>query len=622
MTKNHNQSKTPYLDRFTMDLGEKLRPDAEDFVAYGRDQEIRDVAISLLRLNKNSPVLVGEAGVGKTRIVEGFAVACLRKDVPREFHNIKIRVLELSSIQATTINSQGEKEDMLVKMKHIVNELVAHKSENILFIDEVHTVMGTGAVDSSTLDVANLLKPALSRGEIYFISATTYDEFREIEKDPAMERRLQPIYVDEPSPTDTVKILERLKGRYERERRITILPEALIAAVDYSVRYMADKRLPDKAIDLIDEAVSVAYLDGMANVAATDIAKVVSAKKQIPLDILEKMRAGSPVDVALELKRVIKGQDHAIDVIAKRSYMGQVGLQNKNRPILSGMLLGTSGVGKTEICRQLADILYGSEDNFTRLDCSEYMNKDAISRLIGDEETGNGGFLTEVVKRRPYQLILVDESEKGNDDVKNLFLQILDAGRLTDSRGRLVDFKNTAIIFTSNSGHQAIKSKYQISGNFSRLTSSERQAFNNEVMREVKKDFKAELLNRFNFIVIMNMLDHQVASEIVELKLGRLERELLDNYGVSITYQNRGDFCDYLESIGVDADNGARPLERALEEALTLPIAEQLYFMDRESGERIEALVSLEGHAPGTRVVSEGRYSARERRQVIVKLKK
>ena len=461
MSKQHKEkSQTPYLDKYTEDLTAKVRRNIEDFEAYGREAEIKQVFVSLVRLHKNSPTLVGEAGVGKTHIVEGVCASIIRKkNIPKEFENVKVRSLSLSAITSKTRNQNGEEEDIISKLHHIVEELKAHKEENILFIDEVHTIMGTGATDQSTLDVANLLKPALSRGDIYFISATTHKEFRLIEKDSAMERRLQPIYVEEPDRESAIQIMSKVKAKHERVRGIEITDEAIIATVDLSTRYMADKNLPDKSIDLLDEAVASAYLNGKKTITYKDIAKVVHIRKGIDLEILLQDTRTERIVYEEEISKVVKGQKDAVTAIADITYRAKTDMQNKNKPLGTILLLGTTGVGKTECARQTARAIFGSVDMMTRIDCSEYTDKNAVPRLIG--ANGNEGTLTEKVKRKPYQVLLFDEIEKGHPSIQNLLLQVMDAGRLTDGSDRLVNFKNVVIFVTTNVGHETIKKKFR-----------------------------------------------------------------------------------------------------------------------------------------------------------------
>ena len=379
---NHNLSKTPYIDKYTTDLTEKIRPKRQDFVAWGRQDEIRQVFISLNRLEKNSPVLIGEAGVGKTAIVEGICADILNKkaNVPTRFQGKQVKQLELSAIQGKEFDHTGKEVNIIAKMDGLIKEFMAHKDEFILFIDEVHTIMGTG-VEGSALDVANSLKPALSRGEIYLISATTADEFMIIERDPAMERRLQPVYVDELDKEASILVLKKRRPKYKRELDIEIPTDAIKAAVELSIRYVTDKMLPDKAIDIIDEASATANIDGKSEITLKDIASVIHRKKGIPMESLLRT-SSTPVDFAEGMRAVVKGQDHVIRTIARLMYKGIQGGQNKRRPLGTLLLLGTTGTGKTELAKQAAKQLFGSEEAMIRLDMSEYMTDNAVVRLI------------------------------------------------------------------------------------------------------------------------------------------------------------------------------------------------------------------------------------------------
>ena len=433
---NHNLSKTPYIDKYTTDLTEKIKPKRQDFVAWGRQDEIRQVFISLNRLEKNSPVLIGEAGVGKTAIVEGICADILnnKAHVPTRFQGKQVKQLELSAIQGKEFDHTGKEVNIIAKMDGLIKEFMAHKDEFILFIDEVHTIMGTG-VEGSALDVANSLKPALSRGEIYLISATTADEFMIIERDPAMERRLQPVYVDELDKEASILVLKKRRPKYKRELDVEIPNDAIKAAVELSIRYITDKMLPDKAIDIIDEASATANIDGKSDITLRDSANVIHRKKGIPMESLLRT-SSTPVDFAEGMRAVVKGQDHVIRTIARLMYKGIQGGQNKRRPLGTLLLLGTTGTGKTELAKQAAKQLFGSEEAMIRLDMSEYMTDNAVVRLIGNDE--RKGDLTEKIKKNPYSLVLLDELEKAHPDVWALYLQMLDDGHLTDGRGRKI----------------------------------------------------------------------------------------------------------------------------------------------------------------------------------------
>lgn len=631
--KYKEKSRTPYLDKYTEDLTAKVRKNIEDFEAYGRKREIKKVFVSLVRLHKNSPTLVGEAGVGKTHIVEGVCASIIRKrNIPKEFENVRVRSLSLSAITSKTRNQNGEEEDIISKLHHIVEELKAHKEENILFIDEVHTIMGTGATDQSTLDVANLLKPALSRGDIYFISATTHKEFRLIEKDTAMERRLQPIYVEEPDREAAIQIMSKVKAKHERVRGIEITDEAIVATVDLSTRYMADKNLPDKSIDLLDEAVATAYLNGKKTITYKDIAKVVHIRRGIDLEILLQGTRTERIDYEKQISKIVKGQKDAVKAIADITYRAKTDMQNKEKPLGSILLLGTTGVGKTECARQTAHAIFGSVDMMTRIDCSEYSDENAVARLIGYD--GNEGTLTEKVKRRPYQVLLFDEIEKGHFSIQNLLLQVLDAGRLTDGSDRLVNFKNVVIFVTTNVGHETIKQKFRTLNEgqtFENLDQTTRKSFMSNIDDDLSSYFRPEFINRFDKKVVLNMLTGNVIQEIITSKMKTkekfwAERGLFIKYaGDGISEQEekeaREKFFGYLQNIGTDEYNGARPLERTIENVLDYPITRQFYFLRDKKAIDYTVEVTLTGTPPRSLVEgSEEKYTAKNHRKTSVKL--
>lgn len=622
------KSKTPYLDRYTEDLTEKVKQNIEDFEAHGREDEIKQVFVSLVRLHKNSPTLVGEAGVGKTHIVEGVCASIIRKkNIPKEFENVRVRNLSLSAISSKTKNANGEEEDIISKLHHIIQELKAYKEENILFIDEVHTIIGTGATDQSTLDVANLLKPVLSRGDIYFISATTHKEFRLIEKDSAMERRLQPIYVEEPDRESAIKIMSKVKAKHERIRGIEVTDEAIIATVDLSTRYMADKNLPDKSIDLLDEAVAAAYLNGSKTITYKDIAQVVHTRKGIDLEILLQGTKTERVVYEEMISQVVKGQGEAVKAIADITYRAKTDLQNKEKPLGSILLLGTTGVGKTECARQTARAIFGSVDMMTRIDCSEFDDEKAVARLIG--YNGNEGALTEKVKRKPYQVLLFDEIEKGHPSIQNLLLQVLDAGRLTDGNNRLINFKNVVIFVTSNVGHETIKQKFRTLNEgqtFENLDQTTRKSFMANIDDDLSAYFRSEFIQRFDKKVVLNMLTGDVTHEIINSKMAIKEKFWAER-GLFIKYMGKDEseardtFYRYLQNIGTDEYNGARPLERTIETILDYPITRQFYFLRDKVTTKYTVEVTLTGNPPGTLLEgSGGKYTAKDRRKTSVKL--
>lgn len=583
---NHNLSKTPYIDKYTTDLTEKIRPKRQDFVAWGRQGEIRQVFISLNRLEKNSPVLIGEAGVGKTAIVEGICADILnnKAHVPTRFRGKQVKQLELSAIQGKEFDHTGKEVNIIAKMDGLIKEFMAHK-----------------------------------------------DEFMIIERDPAMERRLQPVYVDELDKEASILVLKKRRPKYKRELDIEIPNDAIKAAVELSIRYITDKMLPDKAIDIIDEASATANIDGKSEITLRDIANVIHRKKGIPMESLLRT-SSTPVDFAEGMRAVVKGQDHVIRTIARLMYKGIQGGQNKRRPLGTLLLLGTTGTGKTELAKQAAKQLFGSEEAMIRLDMSEYMTDNAVVRLIGNDE--RKGDLTEKIKKNPYSLVLLDELEKAHPDVWALYLQMLDDGHLTDGRGRKINFKNTFIIATSNVGHKRIRDKYITSGQtFTEMNKTDYKEFMKDMRDELIKIFKRpEFINRWK-IEVTNILTKQTIDKIVYSKMAVHESSWFKEHHILINYEDVKDgnqtidgkkyFYEYLSSVGVSPEDGARPLERTIDEVLTDEIFEQLYFLGRKPEDYFIVDVSLSGYAPGTFAYgNSGRKTVQDRRQTHISVKR
>ncbi len=614
------KSKTPTLDEFGKDLTEMARQGKIDPV-IGRDKEIQRVIQILSRRNKNNPCLIGEPGVGKTAIAEGLALKIFSDEVPELLANKKIYSLDLTSMVAGT-KYRGDFEE---RIKKAMDEVIEAK-DVILFIDEIHNIMGAGAAEGA-VDAANILKPSLARGEIQVIGATTIDEYRKnIEKDAALERRFQPVNVGEPTQEETVQILKGIRDKYEAHHKVKISDEAIDEAVKLSTRYINDRYLPDKAIDLIDEAASVVRLEAYTlpenlkqmeleikrletekqsaissqdfesaakyrdkekslktllddekskwkNLSSHDnkcvgveeIAKVVSSWTGIPVNQLTKEESERLLNMEQILHERIVGQDKAVKSISKAIRRGRVGLKNPNRPIGSFIFLGPTGVGKTELCKTLAEAMFGDENAIVKLDMSEYMEKHTVSKLIGSPPGyvgfDEGGQLTEKIRRKPYSVVLFDEIEKAHPDVFNMLLQILEDGVLTDSQGRKVSFKNSIIIMTSNVGASKITEQKQSLG-FTQNEANSDKTIEELVMPDLKKTFKPEFLNRLDEIIVFSQLEKSDIVEIAKRMLKTLQNRVKD---MNITLEFTDEAINALADAGFDKTYGARPLRRAIQ---------------------------------------------------------
>ncbi|MCK5129520.1 MAG: ATP-dependent Clp protease ATP-binding subunit [Clostridiales bacterium] len=632
MTKEKEQ-KTPKIDQFSRDLTELAKSGELDPV-IGRQKEIERVVQILSRRTKNNPVLIGEPGVGKTAVAEGLAQKIVDGSIPFLLKNKRVLSLDLSGMLAGA-KFRGQFEE---RLKDAIEEI--HKSKNIiLFIDELHTIIGAGAAEGS-IDAANILKPALARGEIQAIGATTITEYRKhIEKDTALERRFQPVMVGEPTPEETILILKGLRDKYEAHHKLSITDEALDAAVKLSDRYITDRFLPDKAIDLMDEAASrmriLSYveppnmkeqedaleevhkqkLEAVTNqnfekaaqmrdeekklvdkiedmkkawqkvqdkkkivVGEKEIAKILSDWMSIPVQQLTQDESERLLDLEKELHKRVIGQDEAIGAVARAIKRARAGLKDPKRPIGSFIFLGPTGVGKTELCKTLAEAVFADEDALIRLDMSEYMERHSVSKLIGSPPGYVGyddaGQLTEKVRRKPYSVILFDEIEKAHSDVFNILLQIFEDGRLTDSQGRAVDFRNTIIIMTSNIG--AVKYGNQKTVGFSTdgiVAESEYNKMKDHMVEQMKKDFRPEFVNRIDEIVVFHALDEAHIEEIVKLMLDQVKERMLEkDMDVVFTDNAR----KYLVENGFEPEYGARPLRRLIQRIVEDGLAEAL----------------------------------------------
>lgn len=573
---------TPFLDKYTENLTEKVAQKIENFTIIGRDKEVQATFAALSCMTKNSPILVGDAGVGKTAIVEGIAAQIVRGEVSRKFKDVKVRSLELASL--LSMDDGG----FVSKFKKIIMELKDNKADNLLFIDEIHGIMGAGRTQGA-LDAANIIKPALSRGEIQLIGATTADEFHDyIEEDAAMERRFQKIIVLEPSAKDTLAILTGVKSKFENFHDVRIKPSAIQSSVKLAERYIPELNFPDKAFDLIDGACARASFKGKPSISKKEIALMIQELKGIPVTAILKDENIKLEQLEEILKYRVKGQDAAIRDVVNAVTIARAGIQNKERPLASFAFLGTTGVGKTELGKALAEAMFGDEHAMIRLDMSEYSQKGSSEKLIGTRRIK--GTLTEAVKLKPYSVVLIDEIEKGNREVHDLFLQILDDGRLTDGRGRLISFKNTIIIMTTNSGAEMIKNNAEIMG--TNLSERDQMQFLQRITNALMNDFRPEFLNRIGEKIIFNMLDKKIIREIAIKNLEILQRRLSKQYAY-FKYDDR--LLDYLVDNGSDKSNGARPIERFITKKVTSEIAKILL---EHNGEAIVITAEVLGEAP------------------------
>lgn len=608
------QQQSEGLKSFATNLTDRARNEEIDPI-IGRDQEIERTIQILGRRTKNNPVLVGEPGVGKTAISEGLAQRIVRKDVPESLEDKEVYSLDMGLLVAGT-RFRGEFEE---RLKKIVKE-VQEAGNIILVIDEIHTLIGGGAMEGG-MDAANLLKPALARGELQCVGTTTMDEYRQyIEKDAALERRFQPVMVDEPSIDETIEILKGIRSPYEEYHKIKITPEALEAAAKLSDRYINDRFLPDKAIDIIDEAGSRLHLSqSMAEKSNDDeqAAEITTDSEQMPILGLEEVAAivsswtGVPVtkltqaesELLLNLEdtlheRII-GQGEAVSAVSRAIRRARVGMKDEDRPIASFIFSGPTGVGKTELTKALAKYMFGDEEAMIRLDMSEYMDPQSVSKLIGSPPGfvgyEEGGQLTEQIRRRPYTVVLLDEIEKAHPDVFNSLLQVLDEGHLTDAKGRQVDFKNTLMIMTSNIGSKVIEKGGGGLG-FELDTEEDNQytRIRNRVQEEMKNYFRPEFLNRVDEVIVFRQLEKEEVVEIADLLLEEISARLREQQGVELEVSDR--FKERVIEEGYDASYGARPLRRVLMRLLEDNLAQAILSGDISEGETARVDADDEGN--------------------------
>jgi len=631
--KSKSKSKTPVLDNFGRDLTKAAEEGKLDPIV-GREKEIERVSQILSRRKKNNPVLIGEPGVGKTAIAEGLALRIVQRKVSRVLFNKRVVSLDLASMVAGT-KYRGQFEE---RMKALMMEL--EKAEDvILFIDEIHTIVGAGGA-SGSLDASNMFKPALARGEIQCIGATTLDEYRQyIEKDGALERRFQMVLIQPANPDETIEILHNIKGKYEDHHSVNYSDDAIKACVDLSERYMSDRHLPDKAIDILDEAgarvhisnihvpTEIVDLEGKIeeikseknkvvksqnfeeaaklrdkekrlleelelaksewedkaknerySVTEEDIASVISMITGIPVKRMGEDESKRLLNMSDTLKQRVIGQDKAVEKLSKTIQRTRAGFKEPNRPIGSFIFLGPTGVGKTELAKTLSEFLFDSDDALIRIDMSEYMEKFAVSRLVGAPPGyvgyEEGGLLTEKVRRKPYSVVLFDEVEKAHPDVFNLMLQALDEGFMTDSNGRKIDFRNTVIIMTSNIGSRQLKD-FGTGVGFGTHNKQESKDRESKMVIEgqLKKFFSPEFLNRIDDVIVFESLDKDNIVKILDIRMTRMLKRIEDlGYKIEISAKAK----EFLGDKGFDADFGARPLQRALQKYLEEPLAERV----------------------------------------------
>ena len=649
-----SDGKCPTLDKFGRDLTAEAKAGKIDPV-IGRGEEIQRVIQILTRRTKNNPCLIGEPGVGKTAIAEGLALKIADGEVPETLENKRVVSLDLTGMVAGT-KYRGDFEE---RIKTALDE-VKKSGDVILFIDELHTIVGAGSAEGST-DAANILKPSLARGELQVIGATTLNEYRKyIEKDAALERRFQPVTVGEPTEEEAVEILKGLRDKYEAHHHVKITDEAINAAVKLSSRYISDRYLPDKAIDLIDEAGSRVKLQSMTppenirlledeiktisaektasvnaqdfegaaklrdrekekteqlkklkeqwhesnrhaggEVTAEEIAEIVSGWTGIPATTLTEEEGQKLLRLEDTLHKRLVGQDEAVSAVSRAIRRGRVGLKDPKRPTGSFLFLGPTGVGKTELCKTLAETMFGSENAVIRFDMSEYMEKHTVSRLVGSPPGyvgyDEGGQLTEAVRRKPYSVVLFDEIEKAHPDIFNILLQILDDGVLTDSQGRKVNFKNTVIIMTSNVGARAISEQKSLGFGDKDTAAKDDKTIKDEVMTALKAQFRPEFLNRIDDIIVFKQLEKDDITEIARRLLKVLSDRIFDNMEITLSFTEKA--VEKLADAGFDKVYGARPLRRAIQNAIEDSLSEEILSGKIKRGDTVLCDATDEGYS-------------------------
>ena len=578
-------SETRILDQYSRDLTLLAASGSFDPV-IGRDEEIRRSVQILSRRSKNNPVLIGEPGVGKTAVAEGIAAYIAGSDAPDSMAGKRLVALDLPALLAGT-KYRGDFEE---RVKAVLKD-VKKAGDVILFIDEMHTMIGAGSAEGA-IDAANILKPALGRGEVQIIGATTPEEYRRhIEKDAALERRFQPVKIAEPSRGDSLKMLGAVRQGLEKHHGVKISDAALTAAVDLSARYINDRFLPDKAIDLADEAAAHIRVSGGGLVTAEDIAGIVSLWTGIPVANLSADETKRLCNMESILHRRVIGQNEAVTAVSRAIRRGRVGLSDPNRPIGSFLFLGPTGVGKTELCRALAEVVFGESEAMIRLDMSEYMEKHAVSKLIGSPPGyvgyEDGGQLTERVRRKPWSVVLFDEIEKAHEDVWGILLQIMDDGRLTDSAGRVVSFRNTIIVMTSNVGAKSISDGRPRMG-FTPDGGDEAQLMRARINEELRRTFKPEFLNRIDETIVFRRLSRAEIRSIAERMLLTVA-ERFKALGMTLSVPDQ--VVDFLAERGYDEKYGARPLRRAIRSMIEDKAAELMLTDSLGCGDTVQARI-------------------------------
>ncbi|WP_295730216.1 AAA family ATPase [uncultured Limosilactobacillus sp.] len=574
-------SNTPMIDQYTDDLTLAAKRNPDRYQAYARDREISKIIDYLGRLTKNNPILLGEAGVGKTAIVEGLARQIALNEAGKKLNGKHIRVMQIAAL--------GQR-DTVQKMLKIIDEFRKTKGQNILFIDEIHTIMGADQTGGA-MDLGDVLKPAMARGEIQLIGSTTQDEYNKfIAKDPALQRRFQDLIVEEPDRNTAIHIVDGTKTMYEKYHQVHYTQQAIVGSVDLSTRYIADRFLPDKALDLIDQAGEIANRHGQTKIDLKDIAMVLQIMRGIPVTNILKNDSLRLRNLAERLSQDVKGQREAIKQVANAVTIAKAGLQAPNKPLCSFLFLGTTGVGKTALARALAKAMFDSEEAMVRFDMSEFSERDSLDRFQY--------MVTDQIKRKPYCILLFDEIEKASTGIHDRLLQVLDNGELRDSRGRRTNFRNCIIIMTTNLGAELVadKQSYKLavdevaqSHETPRQRDRREESFRKEVSLELTNIFRPEFVNRIEHKIVFNVLTRSIIKQITVHDLKILNHRLAIR-GFRLHYED--DLVNYLADVGTDVANGARPLERVIERDVTAPLSMMLLQLESQPDNRYHTIAT------------------------------